>query len=150
MQNQNSLQRYEQEQQMIQLENARAIQDTNWVAPIALPAANSTTVDTASFNLLEAYVMSESFNVEVDVDPMSTLGAGNTLSVALQMAPDNATWVAIPGLAAQVITGNTAVETLLTWKLPPGCNQYIRATFTTGGAITSSLAGENGTLYLKF
>lgn len=144
-------QNYDEQQQQIIIPNFRGPQDSAFIASIALPATATAAVYTASVNLVQAMSMSEHYYVQVDVPTIGTqLGSAYTLTVELQGATDNATFTRITEAADIVITGDAATPSSTVFRLSPDAPQYVRAAFTAGATIVSSLAAYSGTLSLRF
>lgn len=151
MQNQNELQNYEEQQQQVVIPNYRGPQDYAFQVSIALPATATAAVYTPSLNLVQAMSMSEHYYVQVDVPTIGTqLGSAYTITVELQGAADNATWTRVREAADIVITGDAGTPASNVFRLSPDCPQYVRAAFTTGTTIVSSLAAYSGFLSLRF
>ena len=132
--------------------NSRTLVDANELQTIALPATAAAAVYTPSLDLGNApYGSSEHFNVQVDVPAIGTqLGSAYTLTVELQGATDNATFTRIAEAADIVITGDAATPSSTVFKLSPDAPQYVRAAFTTGATIVSTLAAYTGAISLRF
>ncbi len=151
MQNQNELQNYEEQQQCVVIPNYRGPQDYAYIVSIALPATAAAAVYTPSINLIQAMSMSEHYYVQVDVPIIGAqLGSAYTLTVELQGATDNATFTRVTEAADVVITGDAATPASVVFRVSPDCPQYVRAAFTTGSTIVSSLAAYSGFLSLRF
>lgn len=151
MQNQNELQRYEEQQQMVVIPNYRGPQDYAYSVSIALPATATAAVYTPSINLIQAMSISEHYYVQVDVPTIGMqLGSAYTLTVELQGATDNSTFTRVTENADIVLTGDAATPASIIFRISPDCPQYVRAAFTAGATIVSSLAAYTGFLSLRF
>lgn len=151
IQSQPQVQNYEEQQQFVVIPNYRGPQDAAFIASIALPATASAAVYTGSLNLVQPQIMSEHYYVQVDVPTIGTqLGAAYTLTVELQGAPDNSTWTRVTEAADIVVTGDAGTPSTTIFRLSPDAPQYVRAAFTTGGTIVSTLAAYSGTISLRF
>lgn len=151
MQNQNGLQNYVEQQQQIGSLSSRGPQDAAYIQSVALPATAATAAYTPSINIIQSSSMNEHYWVHLFVPQIGTqLGTTYTLTVELQGASDNATFTRITELADLVITGDAQTPFADDILLPPSCPQYVRAAFTTGGTIVSSLAAYTGVLSLRF
>lgn len=151
IQEQLHLQSYAEQQQQVVIPNYRGPQDYAFQASIALPATAAAAVYTPSLNIVEAMSMSEHYYVQVDVPKIGTqLGSAYTLTVELQGATDNATFTRITENADITITGDAATPSSTVFRLSPDAPQYIRAAFTTGSTIVSTLAAYSGFLSLRF
>jgi len=138
--------------------NTRLLIDANYVVSVALPAT-ATTANTNALNLLVAtpYPTTETINVGVNTTA-SVNGNSVTGNAYLQHTsansdgtPNSAAWVNIPTLGTVPITqgASTTAATTNTFKLPPGCLQFIRAQVSLP-ANTVSLADATLTLELIF
>lgn len=151
MQNQNELQRYDEQQQMVVIPNYRGPQDYAFAVSIALPATATAAVYTPSLNLVQSFAMSEHYNVQIDIPTIGTqLGAAYTLTVELQGSTDNVTFTRVTEAADIVVTGDAGTPSSTIFRLSPDCPQYVRAAFTAGATIVSSLAAYSGFLSLRF
>jgi hypothetical protein len=151
MQNQISLQNYEEQQQHVVIPNSRGPQDAGFISSVALPAAAAAAVYTPSLNLVLAMAMSEHYFVQVDVPTIGTqLGSAYTLTVELQGSADNITFTRVIEAADIVITGDAGTPSSPVFRLSPDAPQYVRAAFTTGATIVGSLAAYTGFLSLRF
>jgi len=151
MQNQNELCGYEQEQHLIGSLSSRGPQDAAFNQSIALPATASAAVYTPSINIIQADSMVEHFWLKPYVPTIGTqLGSAYTLTIELQHSSDNSTFVRIPELSDLTITGDAGTPFEDNILLPPGTLQYVRAAFTTGATIVSTLAGYTGAISLRF
>lgn len=138
--------------------NTRILQDANFLVTLALPAT-ATTANTNNINLqtVAPYAVTETINVQVST---TASASGNSVNgtIVLQHTSANtdgtansAAWVNIPTLGSVNITegASTTAATLNTYKLPPGCLQFIRAQVTLP-SNTGNLADGNLTLQLLF
>ena len=138
--------------------NTRILQDANYLTTLALPAS-ATTSNTNNINLLTVapYAVTETINVSVTT---TASASGNSVNgtIVLQHTSVNsdgtansAAWVNIPTLGTTTIVegASTTAAVTATYKLPPGCLQFIRAQVTLP-ANTGNLADANLTLALLF
>ena len=138
--------------------NTRAVVDANFLITLALPAS-ATTANTNAMNLQVAtpYPTTETINVGVNT---SASASGNSVNgtIVLQHTSANtdgtanaAAWTNIPTLGTSSIVegASTTAATTNTYKLPPGCLQFIRAQVTLP-ANTANLADATLTLVLYF
>ena len=138
--------------------NSRILVDANYIVTLALPAT-ATTANSNNINLLNAtpYPTTETINVGVNT---SASASGNSVNgtIVLQHTSANsdgtansAAWVNIPTLGTSSIVegASVTVATVNTYKLPPGCLQFIRAQVTLP-ANTGNLADATLTLELLF
>ena len=138
--------------------NSRILADANFIRTLALPAS-ATTANTSNLDLQVAtpYPTTETINVSVSTTA-SVNGNSVNGTIILQHASANsdgtantATWANIPTLGAVAIVegASSTAATSYTYKLPPGCLQFIRAQVTLP-ANTASLADGTLTLSLLF
>ena len=138
--------------------NTRLLQDANYIVTLALPAT-ATTANTGNINLLNVvpYPVTEVINVLVTTGA-STSGNSVNSTIVLQNASANsdgtantASWANITTLGNVLIVqgASATVATTNTFKLPPGCLQFIRAQ-VTNPANTGNLADANVTVALVF
>ena len=138
--------------------NSRIVVDANYVTTLALPAS-ATTANTNNLNLIQAtpYPVTETINVGVNTSA-SANGNSVTGTIVLQHTSANsdgtansAAWVNIPTLGSVNITqgASSTAATTSTFKLPPGCLQFIRAQVTLP-ANTANLSDGTLTLELLF
>lgn len=138
--------------------NTRAVVDANFIVTLALPAS-ATTANSNSLNLQVAtpYPTTETINVGVNT---SASASGNSVNgtIVLQHTSANsdgtanaAAWVNIPTLGTSTIVegASTTAATTNTYKLPPGCLQFIRGQVTLP-SNTGNLADASLTLELLF
>lgn len=120
---------------MIQLENQRKLIDGSFITNVALAGNTNTTVNTASFNLIQSYATSEHYRAEFDIDPTATVPSTTTVAVHLQGSADNATWANISESATVTLTGNASnvvANTSVVYALSPDVPQYIRGVVAVG------------------
>ena len=138
--------------------NSRAVVDANFVQTVALPAT-ATTAYTNYLDLQVATPFPTTETVNVGVNTTASVN-GNSVATTLFLQhcgqnvaglPDTANWANIPLLGNVVLTqgaSSTAASTN-TYKLPPGCKEYIRAG-VTAAANTANLSDATLTLELLF
>ena len=110
--------------------NLRNIQDALLSVTKALPAANAAnytkSLDLGQVNGGEI----ENINLVVKVEATTALVATKTITLTLKDSTDNATFAAVAGVAALIVTGadttggSAAFELRL--RLPPDTKRYIR------------------------
>ena len=138
--------------------NDRILQDANFIQTLALPAT-ATTANTNNINLQVALPFPTTEHINVLVSTTASVN-GNSVNgtVVLQHTSVNsdgtansAAWVNIPTLGTTAIVegASTTAAVTATYKLPPGCLQFIRAQVTLP-ANTGNLADANLTLALLF
>lgn len=138
--------------------NSRILLDANFITTLALPAT-ATTANTNNINLqtVAPYSVTEIINVGVNT---SASASGNSVNstIVLQHTSANtdgtansAAWVNIPTLGSvNVLQGaSVTAATANTFKLPPGCLQFIRAQ-VTNPANTGNVSDATLTLQLLF
>jgi hypothetical protein len=146
--------------------NNRIVLDNNYITPNIAGPTTTGLVNTNAINLLNPtpYPTTEVINVTAIVGTQATANTANSknINVALQMTTANSdgtanssNWVAIPTLstATTIVTDNAgggwAAQGNVTYKLPPNCNQFIRAQFT-GEANGGNASSANCLLELVF
>ena len=138
--------------------NSRIVVDANYVTTLALPAS-ATTANTNNLNLIQAtpYPVTETINIGVNTSA-SVNGNSVTGTIVLQHPSANsdgtanaAAWTTLPTLGSVNITegASSTAATTATFKLPPGCLQFIRAQVTLP-ANTANLSDATLTLELLF
>jgi hypothetical protein len=145
--------------------NNRIVIDNAYVSPNVAGPTTTGSVNTNALNLLNAtpYPVTETINVTAIVGVQGTANTANSknVNVILQHTTANTdgtansgNWVNIATLGPQVIvTDNAAAgwaaQGNITYKLPPTCNQFIRAQFT-GEANGGNASSANCLVLLAF
>ena len=137
--------------------NTRILADANYSVTIAGPAS-ATTANSNNINLqtVAPYAVTETINVQLSTTASAN---GNNVNgnIYLQHTSANsdgtansAAWVNIPTLGATSVpqTTTTAAVTA-TYKLPPGCLQFIRGVYSAP-SNTGNVADSNLTVQLLF
>ena len=137
--------------------NDRILQDASLLATIAMPAG-SALVSTTNINLTEVvpFPVTETINVLVGYGASANGNANATNGVVYLQHAEAASgvanasnWLNIPTLGTQpLVAAATIAAATYTFKLPPGCKQFIRASARWGDA--SNLADANLTVQLLF
>lgn len=135
--------------------NSRIVVDASLVQTVALPAS-ATTANTNAIDLVQAtpYPVTETVNVGVNTTA-SVNGNSVTGNIYLQHTTANSdgtantgNWVNIPTLGSVSLTegASSTAATTNTYKLPPGCERFIRAQVS----LPSNTANlSDGTLTLE-
>jgi hypothetical protein len=131
------------------------VQDASLINETALPAAASTTVHGASFDLengpMGDVVADFQFNVALPVLNATELPNTDTLTVDIEHSLDNVTFTTlIPQvLIATGAGGVGSAAAVFATRLPVDINRYVRASATTS-AGTATMAASNMTCWLTF
>ena len=138
--------------------NSRILQDANYIVTLALPSS-ATTANTNNINLLVAtpYPTTETINVLVATTASAN---GNSVNGTIVLQHTNvntdgtensAAWANIPTLGTTAIVegASSTAAVAATYKLPPGCKQFIRAQVTLP-ANTVDLSDATLTCQLLF
>ena len=126
--------------------NVRSLEDAANTVSAAIPAAGAT-VTSSSLNVGTGR-KSEHLALGVDVPALSGLASTKNVTFTLLHSDDNATFVAVPDAAAQVVTGPVSggsAATRLRCSFPTLSKQYIAMQ-----AVADASAGTiSGTWYFK-
>lgn len=123
----------------------RNIKDGELLVTGALPAQNAT-VNSASIDTgTPQSERLEEVEFFLAVPQLTALVDGETLTATVESSSDDATFSAVEGLGAQVITGitgnGTADSITLFWSLPRNSEQYFRVSI-----VSSATAGDNSAI----
>jgi hypothetical protein len=122
--------------------NLRSLEDAANTVSQALPTSGNTV--TSSSVELGIGRKAEGLALGVDVPAISGLASAATVTFTVLHSVDNATWVSVPDLGAQAVTGPSSggsAAVLLRWSLPTLINQYVAiqaVASTSAGTITGN------------
>lgn len=122
--------------------NARSLEDSALTVSAAIPAAGAT-VNSASLNMGPGR-KSEQLALGVDVPALSGLASAKNVTFTVMHSDDNSTFVPVPSLGAQVVTGPSSggsAATRLRWGFPTLAKQYI-AIRAVADASAGTLSGN--------
>lgn len=144
--------------------NLRILEDATLSKTAAMPVATAFS-NTSHIDLAVAtpYPTTETINVLVDIGAVAAgVNTGNNATVVLQHTSANAVagdgtpnavaWTNIPtlGTSTVVAAANAVAAQNFTYKLPPGCLQFIRAQIRPIASSTDTWNTGNITLKLLF
>jgi len=140
--------------------NTRILKDATLSETVAMPVA-AARANTGDIDLTVAtpFPTTETINVYVDIGAAATANDGNDGAVILQHTSANsdatangAAWANIPTIGPSTVTiaANAVAAQNWTYKLPPGCYQFIRATYVPIASCTDTLSDANLTCTLLF
>lgn len=142
--------------------NSRILEDATLYKTVAM--ANNGVVNTSHIDLAAAtpYPVTETLNVYINTgaDTVATANTNGWVylqhtsanAVAGDGTPNASAWTNIPtlGHSLHVIAKNATAAQNFTYKLPPGCLQFIRAQYNNDGPAGSNTSGANISLRLLF
>lgn len=142
--------------------NKRILEDASKTVTVAMcngaARANTSHID---LNVATPYPTTETINVYVYTGSSAKSNTGNNVAVVLQDAtanaesdttPNGATWTNVTNLGAQTFVGNATATVAQYWtfKLPPSCRRFIRATMVPPAGATDAMTDANITMKLLF
>lgn len=122
--------------------NVRSLEDNALTVSAAIPAAGAT-VTSSSLNMGTGR-KAEELALGVDVPALSGLANTKNVTFTVLHSDDNVTFVAVPDLAYQVVTGPSSggsAATRLRWSFPTLGKQYI-AIQAVADASAGTLTGN--------